>query len=294
MKKTDWKMVKNVLVIAILLFFQAHGWPQETAKTPPAQIREQSGGTGLKVQQPHAERDIPVLESPSPVAKSSFETAAAGGQAPAETTEFWPPICGYRLKITDTLLVGVTFLLFLATGALWVATAHLVEGAEDTAERQLRAYVSANPQTVHGFGSSQRISVDFSLQNHGQTPAFEIDHVFGMGVFANPLPEDFKFPPANRDVFNKSALFPRADMISWFNNDRILSSDEVRDIENDTDRFYIWGKITYRDAFGKLRHTNFSASAGGAQFAKSVRATQSGAKDPGFRWQFGSKHNHAS
>jgi hypothetical protein len=32
-------------------------------------------------------------------------------QAP-QGTEFWPPLFGYRLKVTDTLLVTVTFLLF--------------------------------------------------------------------------------------------------------------------------------------------------------------------------------------
>jgi hypothetical protein len=60
-------------------------------------------------------------------------------------TEFWPPFYDYRLKVSDTLLVFVTFLLFAATIALWWATRRLVAGAENTAIQQLRAYISATP-----------------------------------------------------------------------------------------------------------------------------------------------------
>jgi hypothetical protein len=58
-----------------------------------------------------------------------------------EGTEFWPPIFGYRLKVTDTLVALFTALLFIATWLLWLATKKLVLGAENTAERQLRAHV---------------------------------------------------------------------------------------------------------------------------------------------------------
>jgi hypothetical protein len=50
-------------------------------------------------------------------------------------------IWGRPLKITDTLLVGFTFLLFLATVALFFATRDLVDGADKNAEKQLRAYI---------------------------------------------------------------------------------------------------------------------------------------------------------
>lgn len=56
-------------------------------------------------------------------------------------TEYWPPIFGYRLKVTDTLVALFTGGLFVATWLLWEATKKLVQGAELTAERQLRAYV---------------------------------------------------------------------------------------------------------------------------------------------------------
>jgi hypothetical protein len=56
-------------------------------------------------------------------------------------TEFWPSILGFRLKITDTLVALFTAALSIATFFLWRATRNLVKGADDTAQRQLRAYV---------------------------------------------------------------------------------------------------------------------------------------------------------
>jgi hypothetical protein len=58
-----------------------------------------------------------------------------------ESTEFWPAIFGYRLKVIDTLIALFTFCLFLATLYLWRATKQLVDGARMTAEQQLRAYI---------------------------------------------------------------------------------------------------------------------------------------------------------
>src|ERR1700733_4819113 len=62
-----------------------------------------------------------------------------------EGTEFWPTIFSVRLKITDTLVALFTALLFFATLALWWATRGLVVGADETARRQLRAYISIMP-----------------------------------------------------------------------------------------------------------------------------------------------------
>jgi len=289
MKKILCK-ISAVLVLIGILSLPENVWPQQPGRTSPVQVREQSGGTGMHVQDTNAQQDNP----PSTTPKPAVEGSRLGGESDKQGAEFWPPIWGHRLKITDTLLVGVTFLLFLATLALWLATQDLVKDAKHTAERQLRAYISMNPEIIRGFGHTEKIVVDFLTKNHGSTPAFEIDYAFGMGVFPNPLPKGFTFPAADRFVTDKSALFPAANMISWFNNDRVLDPDDVKNVEKDTHRFYVWGTTTYRDAFGKLRHTDFSASVGGRTFAESVKATQAGMKDPGFRWQFGTKHNHAS
>ena len=85
-------------------------------------------------------------------------------------TEFWPPFFGYRLKVTDTLIVAFTAALFFATWLLWSATKSLVVGAERTAERQLRAYVYFK-ETKVDFAARK---VAYRIDNFGQTPAHKV------------------------------------------------------------------------------------------------------------------------
>src|SRR5689334_22225826 len=101
------------------------------------------------------------------IATVLLETAAAID----DSSEFWL-VMGHRLKITDTLVVLLTFLLAGGTFLLWLATQRLVQSAEETARRQLRAYMAiaaAIPRNVIITGS--RTTVLIAVQNMGQTPA---------------------------------------------------------------------------------------------------------------------------
>src|SRR5258707_854604 len=85
--------------------------------------------------QQQTNRGIGNQEEPNTATGTSENKRAHNEQDGGEQgPEFWPPLFGYRLKLTDTLLV-------LFTAALFIATWFLVTGAEKTAERQLRAYV---------------------------------------------------------------------------------------------------------------------------------------------------------
>src|ERR1700731_188636 len=112
-----------------------------------------------------------------------------GNDGAQEATEYWS-IFGHRVKITDTLLVIFTF-------TLWLATRDLVATSKDTAQRQLRAYVSGGGMRTRGEREGPigvrhhplahvietdtvpvrwRIiepldSFDIHINNHGQTPA---------------------------------------------------------------------------------------------------------------------------
>jgi hypothetical protein len=90
------------------------------------------------------------LPSQAPQVKTEKQTELS-----EEGTEFWPPLFGYRLKITDTLLVTVTFLLF---ALLWRCGWQLggsVKSGENTAKRQLRAYIVA---TIKGWDVPETVA----------------------------------------------------------------------------------------------------------------------------------------
>src|SRR5207302_293978 len=114
------------------------------------------------------------------------------------------------------------------------------------------------------------VGVDCTIKNHGQTPAFEINYLFGISVLA-PHSE---LPVASRKITDNSALFPDAEISTRFFGERPLTSKEVEDVGIGTHRLHLWGAATYRDAFRKRRTTRFSASVGGQDFAEHMRAVR--------------------
>ncbi|HTZ21358.1 MAG TPA: hypothetical protein VMC06_10800, partial [Opitutaceae bacterium] len=80
----------------------------------------------------------------------------------------------YEKHKSDVWLVRFTGLLtlftaglFVATALLWGATKRLVEGGEDTAKRQLRAYVGVSVDRLSNFNSKADIGIGMTLSNHG-------------------------------------------------------------------------------------------------------------------------------
>ncbi len=83
-------------------------------------------------------------------------------------------------------LAIVTALLAWFTFRLWRATGKLVVGAENTAERQLRAYILHNndEEMEHNGG---RIKVTVRIKNFGQTPAHKLRSWLFIGFYKFPL-----------------------------------------------------------------------------------------------------------
>src|SRR5689334_5099659 len=103
---------------------------QETPQAPQIQTEDKTNRTLEGEQKPNAEipstppasADAPRIIPPS----TSHESQRNSDKSEEEGTEFWSPLFGYRVKITDSLLVIFTFLLFVATVLLWLATRNLV------------------------------------------------------------------------------------------------------------------------------------------------------------------------
>jgi len=212
-----------------------------------------------------------------------------------EATEFWPPVLGYRLKITDTFVAGFTALLFFATVALWLATRRLVTGADDATRRQLRAYLSMNPKIFFNFVVGGFAQIEFLQRNHGKTPAFKITHIFDIAVFPNPLPAGFTFPAPTRAIHTNHTIFPGDEAKGWFNRGIPVTAEEIAAVTAYTHKIHVWGVTTYQDAFHKIRETKFSASAGGSNFVEAQRLAASGKLNgPPWNWDYESEHNQST
>jgi hypothetical protein len=91
-------------------------------------------------------------------------------------------------------LFAATIALFLATGALWWSTRRLVKGAEETTERQLRAYIYVLPISLNHLDPTSFISFLFLQINVGKTPAYKATQSGVISIENHPLRPNFPFP----------------------------------------------------------------------------------------------------
>jgi hypothetical protein len=158
-------------------------------------------------------------------------------------------------------LLGVKYgewLLFLATAWLAGATWRLVKGADNTAERQLRAYVSVES----GANGRQRKGYKFDfrpvLTNNGVTPAEDVQILSNVGLAPPIIPENFDYSlrvAANPSV---TTIGPRQGRVHAAIFHRPLSVAELRKIVKGEMGFHVYGTVSYRDIFKNQRRTNFS------------------------------------
>jgi len=165
-------------------------------------------------------------------------------------SEFWPAIGGYRFKVTDTLLV-------LFTAALWFATRRLVQGADKTAEKQLRSYVFVNVHLDQRIlwtpSGDARSPIVVRFANHGSTPA----QLTRIRATAQVLPSaPTKLPDAMEvDVPSGIGLGPQvADTVPVHVKGSV---EDLKAIELDDQALYCFGCIEYEDVLGTRRETSF-------------------------------------
>ena len=94
-------------------------------------------------------------------------------------------------------IAAFTIILAFATAFLYEATRDLVKGAEETAERQLRAYlgVKSGSRIISHDGGNTFI-VEIQIINSGQTPARRVTHSIAAELQVLHGPRlDFQMPP---------------------------------------------------------------------------------------------------
>jgi hypothetical protein len=189
---------------------------------------------------------------------------ADGKHSEEEGSEFWPALFGYRLKVTDTLIAAFTGLLFFATVALWSATRRLVSGAEQTAERQLRAYVFVEDGLIKGFrgitakpplqmapGGNWTFIIQVDIKHYGQTPAHHLTTWFDADIRAAGEP---RFTGAAQ-LKERSPLGPGS--IRRAIPTKTLTPEQVEAVRKGDSIFWVWGRAEYVDVFGNMRWLEF-------------------------------------
>jgi hypothetical protein len=165
--------------------------------------------------------------------------------------------------ITAAATVGLTILtLVLAAGSifLWLSTRRLVLGAEETAERQLRAYVFVeSAQLTRHPGGIGGWMAAIKIRNFGDTPAYNVCIKAEKRVCL-ALPEnDLLEFSGNSSTLAQSVIGPGAFSTITIDFSHEIPDDwgQWRPLRVENKKGYIWGRIEYRDAFDKQRFTTF-------------------------------------
>jgi hypothetical protein len=258
-------------ILAGVVGFSARS--QELPKAPEIKAEQKPEG-GLK-SEPSAESN---KQSPTP-SLAPVPEVLSGGQngkctghcddAEKEGTEFWPPLWGYRLKITDTLVAAFTALLFFATLALWWSTRRLVRGAQETAQRQLRAYVFVESASITHVDNNEGVpEVVVTVRNFGQTPAYKLANLTCLALCPHPAPPHITAAMEQDMLADITAStdmgpghFQQAPVST--NLGRPFTEEEMQGLASGKYVIYVYGRVRYVDAFGNKQLTKYRFMTGG-------------------------------
>jgi hypothetical protein len=151
--------------------------------------------------------------------------------------------------------VATLLLTFVTAGLVWTARQQFV-----TSRAQLRAYVSVEAGQISAVpGAVPRAQVN--IKNYGQTPAYKFRLVGAMagGPSFEGLPPPTGDPRAILGVLAPSATF------QWFMNaPGVLTQEDYTKLASGLVTLFVYGEVTYEDAFGKPHYLRYRTMFGGA------------------------------
>lgn len=179
----------------------------------------------------------------------------------------------------EAIMALFTIILAISTIGLWIKTDRLAKGAEETAERQLRAYIGVEsvafeapdlrlgdyaPQDRNSVGVPCRNFACVTIRNFGQTPALSVQTFIYLATtgFATRLPIEF-LRANDADVVDAEDTRETRDIPMLQRSQpykarlAVWDLTDVRRAHLKTATLYIFGRTYYRDAFDRPRRTTF-------------------------------------
>jgi len=185
---------------------------------------------------------------------------------------------------------GVSFLALLAAGAAAFAAFRTVRTMQESAEKQLRAYVTAKPGNMV-FSGRIPMKLHMEARNTGQTPAYNVVMLSRFQFLPFPLPADFDFGPDPPITESTNVLAAGDSLPGDRPLGRPMGMAREAQLAAGTHRWYAIGIVKYRDAFGYHRTTRYCASAPGDQMLRGMGLADGDAGD--IAWEYTAEHNDA-
>jgi hypothetical protein len=256
----------RALTLLLVLLFAGSAWAQSQVPppTPSKASQDKKPHPDQSTQNTSAQdgnsnkAPFPVtLDNPVTIQKSDRDRNDDREEGERKASSDW------GLVVATFALAGITLILAVITGVLakytfrlWGATDKLVKGAEDTAERQLRAYVMVLKAEIVNVGRRPYLPgvsepwVDVTFKNFGQIPATKVIGKFAMCIKESPLTTDLD----GRQTIVAMGLIAPGDTHTSRLNVAVNDRHTLTDSKN---AFFVHGEVSYHDGFHPDRVTNF-------------------------------------
>ncbi len=128
---------------------------------------------------------------------------------------------------------------------------------DDTAKRQLRAYVTFESGEVC-FDQHSNVAIGLKFINNGQTPAYSIKTVSAVSIQHKNIPPEFDMAELSDNWQSMSIIgHGQTHIVNFGSIFSRVTEEQMVGMRRGTARCYIWGKLTYKDAFKKDRYFIF-------------------------------------
>ncbi len=158
--------------------------------------------------------------------------------------------------------------------------AKIAQAARDASARENRAYLAVEPAGLGNFGAYMLVAGQFTILNHGRSPALRLRQSAALKVLPYPLPEDQAFP-APEDWPAPDLPLPGlgsgASLRSQAPGGPFPPDMLAALIEGQQNRLYLIGSIAYEDVHGGRHETRFCHALrfdNAADLARAIRAEQ--------------------
>ncbi len=289
MSRCDWLrhttigrgLIGFVLLAVAFCYASAHGQEQRDPNPAAESQRTQPQQTA-----PNETRPPPALENPKPVVvPEQKQPELAGYQASCDKPKNREDadLCEQRRMAQaaedsvwwarfQTLLgifgFGAVLVSLIFTGWAAIAASRAAKAAEVsvgvaslTAQRQLRAYICTISSHVRNLGMHKVVQAHIVAKNAGQTPAYAVGGLIGIGLDEFPPKIPFELPkdmPMRKDVTG-----PNGEIHLTADLGAPSSKLQADALDAGKAAIYVIGEIRYRDAFGIEQHTRFKKYYGG-------------------------------
>jgi hypothetical protein len=157
---------------------------------------------------------------------------------------------------------------------------------KDTAQRQLRAYVSAKPITLKVSADPDNdivfgVRFVFNLENHGASPARNVRNFCLPIIWRHPLIEERLPQPAESGITSSTTIFPRETFPSNSSEFNIKRTDLEEVFDGRNHRIYLFSVTRYNDIFGQSHETGVCVHCGGTAFKLAFERARDHAKTSG-------------